>query len=70
MAWLAELFPDPRQREKVLGYTQAFSSFGGMLVTVAWLLIVEYGSHLPAIYGGHNAWRGRVFRSGDSCGGG
>jgi MFS family permease len=25
VAWLAELFPDPKQREKVLGWTQAFS---------------------------------------------
>src|SRR5918995_591006 len=32
VAWLAELFTDPKQREKVLGYTQAFSSLGGLLV--------------------------------------
>src|SRR5207237_6143612 len=31
VAWLAELFPEPKQREKVLGYTQAVSSFGGLL---------------------------------------
>ena len=35
VAWLAELFADPHQREKVLGYTQAFSSIGGLLVAVA-----------------------------------
>ena len=35
VAWLAELFPNPHQREKVLGYTQAFSSIGGLLVAVA-----------------------------------
>lgn len=35
VAWLAELFPDPHQREKVLGYTQAFSSIGGLLVALA-----------------------------------
>ena len=29
-AWLAELFDDPKVREKVLGYTQAFSSIGGL----------------------------------------
>ena len=28
VAWLAELFQDPVRREKVLGYTQAFSSLG------------------------------------------
>ena len=33
MAWLAELFTDPKQRERVLGYTQAFSSVGGAMVT-------------------------------------
>jgi MFS family permease len=32
VAWLAELFREPKQREKVLGYTQAFSSVGGLLV--------------------------------------
>ena len=38
VAWLAELFTDPRQRENVLGYTQAFSSFGGLLVAVVYRL--------------------------------
>ena len=56
-AWLAELFADPKQREKVLGYTQAFSSFGGILVTGAYWLCVQYGQSLPAIYGTHEAWR-------------
>jgi MFS family permease len=32
VAWLAELFPQRDQRERVLGYTQAFSSVGGLLV--------------------------------------
>src|SRR5687767_14088119 len=31
VAWLAELFPQPHQRERVLGYTQAFSSLGGLI---------------------------------------
>jgi MFS family permease len=35
VAWLAELFPDREQRERVLGYTQAFSSIGGLMVAVA-----------------------------------
>ena len=35
VAWLAELFPDPHQRERALGYTQAFSSIGGLLVAIA-----------------------------------
>ena len=32
VAWLAELFPNHEQRERVLGYTQAFSSLGGLMV--------------------------------------
>ena len=57
VAWLAELFSDARQREKVLGYTQAFSSIGGLLVTGAYFLCVRYADLLPAIYGQHDAWR-------------
>ena len=49
IAWLAELFDDPHQREKVLGYTQAFSSIGGLLVAVASGLIVRNAASLPAI---------------------
>jgi nitrate/nitrite transporter NarK len=49
VAWLAELFPEPARREKVLGYTQAFSSIGGLLVAFANGLAVEYYSSLPAI---------------------
>lgn len=57
VAWLAELFPDPKRREAVLGYTQAFSSVGGLMVTGAYFLAVTYGDSLPAILGGHSAWR-------------
>jgi MFS family permease len=56
-AWLAELFSDPKQRERVLGYTQAFGSVGGLLVTVAYGLAVTWGTSLPAIHGSHVAWR-------------
>ena len=65
VAWLAELFPDPTQREKVLGYTQAFSSLGGLLVATANGLCVTYAGSLPAIGGfgldavqnAHAPWR-------------
>lgn len=57
VAWLAELFPHPRQREAVLGYTQAFSSVGGLMVTGAYLLVVNFRADLPAILGEHAAWR-------------
>lgn len=49
VAWLAELFPDPKRREKVLGYTQAFSSVGGLLVAVMNGLAIQYAAHLPPI---------------------
>ncbi len=57
VAWLAELFPDRDQREKVLGYTQAFSSFGGLLVGAMNVLAAKIALDLPAIHGGHEAWR-------------
>ena len=51
VAWLAELFPNPHQRERVLGYTQAFSSIGGLLVATANLLAVALAqsNSLPAV---------------------
>src|SRR5216683_1082360 len=33
VAWLSELFQNPKQREAIVGYTQAFGSIGGVLVT-------------------------------------
>lgn len=57
VAWLAELFPDPKRKEQVLGYTQAFSSIGGLLVTVVYKLCVANSESLPAIFGAHSAWR-------------
>ena len=57
IAWLAELFPEPKRREAALGWTQAFSSVGGLIVPGAWVLFVTYGDALPTIYGGHEPWR-------------
>ena len=57
VAWLAELFPEPKTREAVLGYTQVFSSLGGLLVAGAFYYASRYGAELPAIYGAHSAWR-------------
>jgi MFS family permease len=51
VAWLAELFPEAKRREKVLGYTQAFSSLGGILVATANGLCVTYATLFPAIGG-------------------
>jgi MFS family permease len=49
VAWLAELFPNPRQRENVLGYTQAFSSLGGFLVAGAYWIAARYAAGFPTI---------------------
>jgi MFS family permease len=49
VAWLAELFPEPTRREKVLGYTQAFSSLGGIMVATANGLCVAYAASLPSL---------------------
>ena len=56
-AWLAELFSDSKQRERVLGWTQAFGSIGGLMVTGMYYLIASNADSLPAIYGGHEPWR-------------
>jgi MFS family permease len=70
VAWLAELFPNPRQRERVLGYTQAFSSIGGFMVAFAngfaidWVksgalphLTIPAFLHPAATHGVDAAWR-------------
>jgi len=51
VAWLAELFPEPKRREKVLGYTQAFSSLGGLMVASVNGWCVEHAATLPAVGG-------------------
>src|SRR3954468_25043943 len=57
VAWLAELFTNPKQREAVIGYTQAFGSLGGLMVSAAYYLVVTYAEHLPLVRGTHEAWR-------------
>lgn len=64
VAWLAELFPNPGQREKVLGYTQAFSSLGGILVATVNGYCVAHATAFPAVSAlglaipdPHAAWR-------------
>src|SRR5580698_5983011 len=57
VAWLAEIFPNPKTREAVLGYTQAFSSLGGVLTAGSFYIANRWGLALPAINGSHSAWR-------------
>jgi MFS family permease len=57
VAWLSELFPNAKQREAVVGYTQALGSLGGLMVTGAYYVVATYGEHFPLVRGGHEAWR-------------
>src|SRR5918993_2063590 len=57
VAWLSELFKDPKRRESVIGYTQAFGSLGGLMVTGAYYIIVTYGDGFPTVHGAHSPWR-------------
>jgi hypothetical protein len=47
VAWLAEFFPDDRQREGVLGTAQVFSSLGGVMVAVTNGLCAAWALHQP-----------------------
>ena len=49
--------PTRSSARRVVGYTQAFGSIGGLMVTGAYYLIVTYGESLPEVHGGHEAWR-------------
>jgi hypothetical protein len=57
VAWLSELFPDPKQREAIVGYTQTVGSIGGIMATAGFYLCATYGDLLPPVRGGHQAWR-------------
>ncbi len=57
VAWLSEIFPEPKQREKVLGFTQAFSSIGGLLAAAIYGKLIFLSPSLPVIHGGQEAWR-------------
>jgi MFS family permease len=57
VAWLAELFPNPVQRETILGYTQAFSSLGGLFVSGVYVFISQHAESFPAIFDTHAPWR-------------
>lgn len=62
ITWLAELFDDARQREFALGFTQAFASLGGILVTAVNVWIVARANELPSLplpdfLNNHASWR-------------
>ena len=62
ITWLAELFDDRKQREFALGFTQAFASLGGILVTAVNGWIVVHANELPGLpvpdfLNVHASWR-------------
>ena len=62
ITWLAELFPNKQQKEKVLGWTQAFASLGGILVTAVAAWINTHANTLPLLsvpesFNQHAPWR-------------
>jgi MFS family permease len=62
VTWLSELFPDKRQKELVMGWTQAFASIGGLFVTAVSRGVGAMIQHdwLPALPVGdpsNPAWR-------------
>ena len=62
ITWLAELFPEKGTREKVLGWTQAFASIGGIMVTAVNVWTLTHANDLPAIpvpepFNPHSNWR-------------
>lgn len=57
IAWLAEMFPDPKRREAAVGFSQAIAGFGGLAVTGVWFLVIRWAPGLPEIAGGHAEWR-------------
>jgi MFS family permease len=62
ITWLAELFPDKQRKQRVLGWTQAFASLGGILVTAVAAWINGHAGSLPALpvsemYNQHAPWR-------------
>ncbi len=68
VAWLAELFTDPQQREQVLGYTQAFSSLGGIPGGGGlYVLHARYADRLPGDRDCPSWLSPRWARSGPPC---
>ncbi|MBI1901354.1 MAG: MFS transporter [Planctomycetia bacterium] len=62
VTWLAEIFPDKKQKERWLGITQAFASVGGVMVTSLNAWIIAHAGDLPALplpaaFHPHAAWR-------------
>jgi MFS family permease len=61
IAWLTEMFPDPRRREASLGWAQACGTLGNFAMAGAYFAAVTWSELLPEVRGGHAAWRYMFF---------
>jgi MFS family permease len=57
IAWLSELFVEHRRREATLGFAQVCATVGNFMIAGVYAASVHWGHLLPAIHGGHSAWR-------------
>ena len=57
LTWLAELFPAPGQRDRVLGYSQVAYGIGNFAVTAGYYAAVSWAPSLPSLAGHHDPWR-------------
>jgi len=57
IAWLTELFPDPRRREAVIGFSQVCATAGNFMIAGVYYAAVTWGEQWHEIAGGHSAWR-------------
>jgi MFS family permease len=57
LAWLTELFPEPRRREAMLAFAQACATGGNFMIAGAYYAAVTWAERLPEIHAAHSAWR-------------
>src|SRR5262245_16729085 len=62
ITWVSELFTTKQQKQRALGWTQAFASLGGILVTSVAAWMNSHAGILPALpvpetFNQHAAWR-------------
>lgn len=61
IAWLTEMFPDARGRDRALGWAQACATLGNFMMAGAYYVAVTWADGFPEIRGGHEAWRYMFF---------
>jgi MFS family permease len=57
IAWLTELFPEPRRREAMLAFAQMCATLGNFMIAGVYFAAVTWAERLPEIHGDHTPWR-------------